>query len=285
MAHGGSHFLAVVVVGARALLGIMLVSMPAFAHPWTKRVTGNNTVAVGHFGTAGYIVSRATGQVVGKKSRSIGEMNLPLRAAPARLDGGLPPCRWSLIYHDHGHHLPRQGRGSRGVQGSALHTDGGARSATPATYLMAALGQGLQFGIAVAVILLGVRTILGELSSHRLPGHHRAEGRARRHPGPGRADRLPVYAQRRARRLLPARSSAAWSAWGCSSRSSKPAFGTACCLVRTSSPVVKRASATRPAAGGSGHRLVPERRPDHLPARVPASRRPRLVRVGQHDVR
>ncbi|WP_372346121.1 PTS transporter subunit IIC [Streptomyces sp. KL116D] len=42
---------------ARALLGIMLVSMPAFAHPWTKRVTGNNTVAVGHFGTAGYIVS------------------------------------------------------------------------------------------------------------------------------------------------------------------------------------------------------------------------------------
>ncbi|WP_371525074.1 hypothetical protein OG302_02205 [Streptomyces sp. NBC_01283] len=32
----------------------------AFAHPWTKRVTGNNTVAIGHFGTAGYIISGAT---------------------------------------------------------------------------------------------------------------------------------------------------------------------------------------------------------------------------------
>ncbi|MFI6874973.1 PTS ascorbate transporter subunit IIC [Streptomyces sp. NPDC050400] len=160
MATAGVTSWVVVVVGA-VLLGIMLVSMPAFAHPWTKRVTGNNTVAVGHFGTAGYIVSGATGQVVGKKSRSTEEMNLPEGLRFLRDSMVATALSMVLIYMIMAViFLAKVGQKEAF---KAFATDGGAGSADVGNYLMAALGQGLQFGIAVAVILFGVRTILGEL--------------------------------------------------------------------------------------------------------------------------
>ncbi|MCQ4208964.1 PTS ascorbate transporter subunit IIC [Streptomyces longispororuber] len=160
MATAGVTSWVVVVVGA-VLLGIMLVSMPAFAHPWTKRVTGNNTVAVGHFGTAGYIVSGATGQVVGKKSRSTEEMNLPEGLRFLRDSMVATALSMVLIYMIMA--IIFLAKVGQKEAFKAFATDGGAGSADVGNYLMAALGQGLQFGIAVAVILFGVRTILGEL--------------------------------------------------------------------------------------------------------------------------
>ena len=57
----------VVVIGA-LLLGVIMVVMPAFVHPWTKKITGNDTIAIGHFGTLGYIAAGAAGQAAGKRS-------------------------------------------------------------------------------------------------------------------------------------------------------------------------------------------------------------------------
>ncbi|NEB76711.1 PTS ascorbate transporter subunit IIC [Streptomyces sp. SID14478] len=160
MASAGQDSWVVVVVGA-VLLGIMLVAMLAFAHPWTKRVTGNNTVAVGHFGTAGYIVSGATGQVVGKKSRSTEEMNLPEGLRFLRDSMVATALSMVLIYMIMA--IVFLVKAGRTEAFKAFATGGGAGSTGVGNYLMASLGQGLQFGIAVAVILFGVRTILGEL--------------------------------------------------------------------------------------------------------------------------
>src|SRR5690606_36657818 len=56
--------------------------------------------------------------------------------------------------------LAKEGRGTA----FEAFAEGEAGAATGVgNYLMQALMQGLQFGIAVAVILFGVRTILGEL--------------------------------------------------------------------------------------------------------------------------
>ncbi|MFI7385135.1 PTS ascorbate transporter subunit IIC [Streptomyces sp. NPDC049813] len=151
----------VVVVAGAVLLGIMLVAMPAFAHPWTKRVTGNNTVAVGHFGTAGYIVSGAAGQVVGKKSRSTEEMNLPEGLRFLRDSMVATALSMVLIYLVMA--VVFLVKAGKNEAFKAFSADGGAGSTGVGNYLMASLGQGLQFGIAVAVILFGVRTILGEL--------------------------------------------------------------------------------------------------------------------------
>ncbi|WP_428953443.1 PTS ascorbate transporter subunit IIC [Streptomyces sp. cg35] len=160
MATAGQASWVVVVAGA-VLLGIMLVAMPAFAHPWTKRVTGNNTVAVGHFGTAGYIVSGATGQVVGKKSRSTEEMNLPEGLRFLRDSMVATALSMVLIYMIMA--IVFLAKAGKTEAFKAFATDGGAGSTGVGNYLMASLNQGLQFGIAVAVILFGVRTILGEL--------------------------------------------------------------------------------------------------------------------------
>ncbi|MFJ2766395.1 PTS ascorbate transporter subunit IIC [Streptomyces sp. NPDC087300] len=150
----------VVVVGG-VLLGILLVAMPAFAHPWTKRVTGNDSVAIGHFGTAGYIAAGATGQLVGRRSRSTEEMNLPeglrfLRDSmvATALSMVLIYLIMSLVF------LAKVGKEAA----FKAFGEGGAAGATGVgDYVMQSVMQGLQFGIAVAVILFGVRTILGEL--------------------------------------------------------------------------------------------------------------------------
>lgn len=139
------------------LLAILMVSLPALSQPWTRQITGDDSIAIGHFGTAGYIASGAVGKAVGKKSRSTEEMNLPeslrfLRDSmvSTALSMVLMYLVLAVLF------LARAGRDAayKSFDGGALNVG---------NYLMKSVTQGLQFGVAVAVILFGVRTILGEL--------------------------------------------------------------------------------------------------------------------------
>ena len=151
----GSELSWLVVVIGGGLLGVIMVVMPAFAQPWTKRITGDDTIAIGHFGTLGYIAAGAVGQAVGKRSKSTEHINFPqnlrfLRDSMVATSVSMVAIYmvfaiWGLIA------LPRAD--ALGIFGS---TDGGA-------FIMAAFAQALQFGVGVAIILYGVRTILGEL--------------------------------------------------------------------------------------------------------------------------
>ncbi|HET6857528.1 MAG TPA: PTS ascorbate transporter subunit IIC, partial [Streptomyces sp.] len=160
LATAGQASWAVVLVGG-VLLGIMLVAMPAFAHPWTKRVTGNNNVAIGHFGTAGYILAGATGQVVGKRSRSTEDMDLPEGLRFLRDSMVATALSMLLIYLIMA--VLFLVKAGEAAAFKAFAVGGGAPATDVGNYLMQSVMQGLQFGIAVAVILFGVRTILGEL--------------------------------------------------------------------------------------------------------------------------
>jgi len=144
----------VVIIGA-LLLGVIMVVMPAFVHPWTKKITGNDTIAIGHFGTLGYIAAGATGQVVGRNSKSTEDIKFPqglkfLRDSMVATSLSMVLIYmvfaiWGLIA------LPLD---------EALAIFG---SADAGAFIMAGFGQALQFGVGVAVILYGVRTVLGEL--------------------------------------------------------------------------------------------------------------------------
>ncbi|NLU69326.1 PTS ascorbate transporter subunit IIC [Streptomyces sp. HNM0574] len=160
LAIAGQSSVVVVLVGG-ALLAVMLVSMPAFTHPWTKRVTGNNTVAIGHFGAAGYITAGAAGQLVGRRSRSTEDMKLPEGLRFLRDSMVATALSMVLIYLVMAVlFLVKEGRAAAF---EAFAVEGGTAATGVGNYLMSSLMQGLQFGIAVAVILFGVRTILGEL--------------------------------------------------------------------------------------------------------------------------
>ena len=151
----------VVIAFGAVLLGILMVSLPALAQPWTRSVTGDNSIAIGHFGTVGYIAAGAVGKAVGNRrgheSPSTEKLTLPeglrfLRDSmvATALSMALMYVILAIIV------LLRAGR----AEAYSAFEDG---ATSVGNYIMQAVTQGLQFGVAVAVILFGVRTILGEL--------------------------------------------------------------------------------------------------------------------------
>ena len=146
-------------------LATMMVVMPAFAQPWMKKVTGNQPLAMGHFGTFGYIAAGFTGQIVGRGSKSTEEMEFPqgLRFLRDPMVG--TAVAMIFIY------LALAGVFAiRAGEATALETVGAAMGGNAAGgsggmlgFLTVMFNQALIFGGGVAVILLGVRTILGEI--------------------------------------------------------------------------------------------------------------------------
>lgn len=143
-----------VIVGA-VLLGTIMVIMPAFAHPWMKKVTGGEALAMGHFGSFGYIAGGVTGQLIGRGSKSTEEIQFPQGLRFLREPMVATAVAMFFIYEIFAIiYLARVG------EAAAIAAIGGTDWAS---YLWAQLLNSLNFGVGVAVILLGVRTIIGEI--------------------------------------------------------------------------------------------------------------------------
>ena len=151
----------IVILFGAVLLGILMVSLPAIAHPWTRRITGDDSIAIGHFGTAGYLAAGAVGKAVGgkgeKMSASTEELKLPEGLRFLRDSMVATALSMALMYIV----LAVLFIARAGTEEAFTAFAGGATNV--GNYLMQSFTQGLQFGVAVAVILFGVRTILGEL--------------------------------------------------------------------------------------------------------------------------
>jgi len=140
-------------------LATMMVIMPAFSMPWMRKVTGGQAVAMGHFGTLGYIAAGITGQIVGKGSKSTEEMEFPqgLRFLRDPMVG--TAVAMIFIYLALAIALT-----IRVGEAAAIEAAGSSGAAGGLLGLWTAMfNQALVFGGGVAVILLGVRTILGEI--------------------------------------------------------------------------------------------------------------------------
>ncbi len=59
------------------ILGSLMVIMPAISQPFTRQITGNDDIALGHFGTIGYITSALVGKAFGDKSKSTEDIKVP----------------------------------------------------------------------------------------------------------------------------------------------------------------------------------------------------------------
>lgn len=160
LAASGFNSVVVVLLGA-VLLGILMVSLPALAHPYTRKITGDDSIAIGHFGTAGYLAAGAVGQAVGgrgtKQSPSTEQSNLPQGLSFLR-DSMVSTALSMAIMYVVIALLALVRVGSQ--EAFAVFES---EPANTGAYVMDSVTQGFQFGIGVAVILFGVRTILGEL--------------------------------------------------------------------------------------------------------------------------
>ncbi|MFT0761476.1 PTS ascorbate transporter subunit IIC [Actinomyces sp. F1_1611] len=144
----------VVIVGS-IMLGIIMVIMPAFAQPFARKVTGTDTLAIGHFGTLGYITAGAVGAAVGKRSKSTEDLKLPQGLNFLR-DSMVATALSMVLFYAVFSVWYLLAVGAEEAFALFGSTDTGG-------YIMTALTNGLKFGVGVAIILYGVRIILGEI--------------------------------------------------------------------------------------------------------------------------
>ncbi len=130
------------------MLGTIATVMPAFVHPFMKKVTGGAQFALGHFNSLGYITAAAVGKLVGGKSRTTEELKVPKKFGFLRDALVMTTLTMVILY------LVFAIAG--GPASVAQYSQG-------SNYMMFAFVQALTFGAGIAVILMGVRMILAEI--------------------------------------------------------------------------------------------------------------------------
>jgi PTS system ascorbate-specific IIC component len=134
------------------LLGTVMVVMPALGQPFMRRITGDQPVAIGHFGTMGYILAGLAGRAFGRGSKSTEELNFPKTFNFLRDPMVATAVAMLVIY------------GIFTVWYAQVASAESVAAITGGNDLVVfGLIQALTFAAGVAVILLGVRTILGEI--------------------------------------------------------------------------------------------------------------------------
>lgn len=136
-----------VIVGS-LILGLTMAVFPALAQPFMKGITGDDSVAFGHFSTLGYILSGYIGKVVGKDSKSTEEMQLPKNLSFLRDSSIAISLTMMIIYV-----ILALFAGKTFVE----ELSGGDN------YLIFAILKAISFAGGVFIILSGVRLILNEI--------------------------------------------------------------------------------------------------------------------------
>lgn len=131
------------------VLGLIMAFFPALAQPQMRKITGNDDVAFGHFGTLGYILAGYIGKLFGKNSRSTEDMNLPKNLSFLRDSSISISLTMMIIYL-----ILSIFAGSEYVQTTLSKGD---------NYLVYAIIEAITFAAGVFIILQGVRLILAEI--------------------------------------------------------------------------------------------------------------------------
>ncbi len=130
------------------VVGVAMVFFPAIVHPYMKKVTGSDDVAIGHFSTLSYVLSGFIGSKLGNKAHSTEEMNVPksllfLRDTPVAISFTM-----AIIFM-----ISCLFAGSDFVR----EVSGGKNG------FMFSLMQSITFAAGVYIILQGVRMVIAEI--------------------------------------------------------------------------------------------------------------------------
>ena len=137
-----------VVIGA-IILGLIMAILPALAHPTMKKITGNNQVALGHFGTISYWAAGEVGKLFKGKSKSTEEINFPKGLSFLRESTISISLTMTLLYF-----VAALFAGPHYVHSEISNGQ---------NFIVFSLIQGVTFAACVFIILTGVRLILAEI--------------------------------------------------------------------------------------------------------------------------
>ncbi|WP_313824705.1 PTS ascorbate transporter subunit IIC [Leclercia sp.] len=145
---GGLSPFWVVLVGA-VILGIMMVVSPAILQPFTRKITGTDDLALGHFGSTGYLLSALVGKLIGKGSPSIEALKVPKSLNFLRDSSVAISLTMMILFV-----ILVLVAGKEFVENSI---SGGQN------FIIFAIIQSLTFAAGVWIILAGVRMIIAEI--------------------------------------------------------------------------------------------------------------------------
>ncbi|WP_408010282.1 PTS ascorbate transporter subunit IIC [Pseudalkalibacillus sp. A8] len=145
---GGLSGVTMVIIGS-IILGSLMVLFPAMLQPYTRKVTGSDDFAIGHFGSIGYFVSAAVGKAVGKGSKSTEEIKVPKSLGFLRDTSVSVSLTMVILFF-----IVAGFAGSSYIE---TELSGGQN------FLVFGFMQGLTFAAGVYIILAGVRMLLGEI--------------------------------------------------------------------------------------------------------------------------
>lgn len=136
-----------IVVGA-IILGLVMVIFPALGEPFMKKITGGSDVAIGHFGTTGYIAAGLVGKMVGDPEDSTEDIEFSDSLSFLKESVLSTMLTMILIFFIvsliAGRDIYSQYSGGKSI-------------------FMFSLMQGITFAAGVNIILTGVRMIIGEI--------------------------------------------------------------------------------------------------------------------------
>ncbi|MBG9654507.1 PTS ascorbate transporter subunit IIC [Cytobacillus firmus] len=147
-ATGGVTGLPLIIIGS-IILGLLMVFMPALVQPYVREITGNDSIAVGHFGSFGYFVSGFIGKRVGDKSKSTEDIKVPKSLGFLRDTSVAMSLTMTILF------LVVAPIAGKGYVESEL--SGGVN------FLVFSLMQAITFAAGVYVVLAGVRMLIAEI--------------------------------------------------------------------------------------------------------------------------
>ena len=136
-----------IIVGA-LILGFVMVLFPALAEPFMKKITGSSDVALGHFGTTGYVAAGLVGKVVGNPEDSTEDIEVP-KSLSFLKESVLSTTITMIVIFFVVSLIAGQDIYSQFSDGKSI--------------FMFSLMQGITFAAGVNIILTGVRMIIGEI--------------------------------------------------------------------------------------------------------------------------
>ncbi|MCE5613991.1 PTS ascorbate transporter subunit IIC [Staphylococcus pseudintermedius] len=137
-----------VILGA-LILGLIMAVFPALAQPTMRKITGNDQVALGHFGTVSYWAAGEVGKLFKGHSKSTEEINFPKGLSFLRESTISISLTMILLY------LIASLFAGVGYVHDEISKD--------QNFIVFSLIQGVAFAAGVFIILTGVRLILAEI--------------------------------------------------------------------------------------------------------------------------
>lgn len=148
LATGGMKGIPLIIFGS-VILGSLMVFFPALLQPYVKKITGNDTIAIGHFGSIGYFVSGSIGKLLGNKAKTTEDIKVPKSLGFLRDTSVAVSLTMTIMFL-----VVSFFAGPDFIQ---KELSGGTN------YLIFAFMQAITFAAAVYIILAGVRMLLAEI--------------------------------------------------------------------------------------------------------------------------